>query len=239
MTISVHVDAIRQKRPSPNFYEKHDEATFHSSAEVLKFMVEDPDGENIIRAALEERFKKSPAFKRYSRCRSIIRDSPCFKKYRSSIGSEEVHRLAKEVATGKSVSSPQISLLNGLSLEIQNSKTEFAEGQTVFHGTSREDASGLYMSPMPSFLSTTLSIQVAYWHAKKRAKPVVCTNKFQNTPLVLELELSEPLNGFFAPAGKLQEYEILFDRYLKVTPSGSSVSLSNGTILQKAKLQKA
>lgn len=132
------------------------------------------------------------------RARSLLKNSPEFRKYRKS--SRQYNDAARAMSAGTATHG-QTALVTGLSGEIAASQVQLPLGQVLFHG--RGDRALDITSPYPAFVSATLDATVGRWFA------ITCAAHVSGSPVIYILRLQRPIRALLGHSYRSHESEVL------------------------------
>jgi len=179
--------------------------SFTSAADLACFLSNDAkDAYIAFQSKIDARLKADPVASIWRKGKKPLSELPNFAKYR---GNEYDHyHEAARACFNNTQTLEQKKLVVGLEQEINRAGLMIPKGQTVYHGRANLDI--ITQAPYSTFISTSLSVTVARYHAFKRSL------KNGAKPLVFILTLQVPLPAIWGQTGVSNEHELLLPTLL-------------------------
>jgi hypothetical protein len=135
---------------------------------------------------------------------------PSFRAYRKK-KHREINNSLQRAADGETLTIKEQQTIERLRREIAQSPIVPSVRQMVFYGMGHDGSmADTARYSMPHFLSTTLCIPIAIWHARRKAG-VLPDWSLARTAVVMAITLSARFPAIFAHRGRPEEFELLFD----------------------------
>lgn len=195
---------------------------FHRFPDAVSVLKHSASGTELtpIQTQTQDYLNQSPVVKTWKKARSLRKNTPHYNRYK--VNRYDAYHNAARASFSGSATPKQQQLINGLSGEINASKTIAPAGQVLFHG--RVDDELTTASPYPAFVSTSLDMIVARQSAIRR------TTHLGGFIYVLSLARDMPV--LWGQHRRTGEFELLLDCGLVFSISGAPSTAGPFTVIE-------